>query len=375
MRAGICRAINRDLSNQGAVCTSSSHPLGLIMSESSALDIDALLAPIPGAKPAGDATAYSYRLREKLGNLRVEERPEDFDDATRPEQLKRADYPAVVRLATEALTSQSKDLRIVCHLIEALAKSSGFAGLRDGLCLLKRLIAECWDRLEPSIEDGDLDARSSPLANLLDDPDRGFCFPNTIRQLPVFAGQSVLSWQKVLTKKEPDDEKTIALVQAKATPQALAPIKEAIEGCLIELAELTKALDEQFKETSPGLLNLKKALEDAQRMVASLLPRSAAAPQASAAASPAADQATPSAVATIPASYVNVASAREAVYGDLTRAAETLAQLEPHSPIPYLVRRAVDLGKLPFPQLMQQLIREERILTDLQREFGLTQTT
>jgi hypothetical protein len=30
---------------------------------------------------------------------------------------------------------------------------------------------------------------------------------------------------------------------------------------------------------------------------------------------------------------------------------------------------------LPFPQLMQQLVREERILADLQREFGLNQPT
>jgi type VI secretion system protein ImpA len=66
-------------------------------------------------------------------------------------------------------------------------------------------------------------------------------------------------------------------------------------------------------------------------------------------------------------------NARDEVYAQLTQAAATLAQLEPHSPIPYLVRRAVELGKLPFPQLVQQLVREERILTDLQREFGLQQ--
>jgi type VI secretion system protein ImpA len=340
------------------------------MPDSPALDVASLLAPVPGPRPAGDATAYPYRLREQLGKLRTEERAEDFDDATRPAQLKRADYAGIVRVASEALTTQTKDLRVACHLIEALAKSCGFAGLRDGLCLLKRLVAECWDRLEPNIDYGDLDARSSPLANLLDDPDRGFCFPNTVRQLPVFAGQSVLSWQKVLAKKSPDDEKTAALVQAKASPEALAPIQDNIAGCLSELSALVAVLDEKLKESSPGLLNLRQALEDAQRMVASLLPRSAA-PLVAAAASHA-----PNAVsAPLTGSYSNLITTREQDYGDLTRAAETLAQLEPHSPIPYLVRRAVDLGKLPFPQLMQQLIREERILADLQREFGLNQTT
>src|SRR5688572_5432949 len=116
------------------------------MPDPAPLDIDALLLPIPGERAAGDKNAYPYRLREKLSNLRIAERGEDFDDATRPEQLKQADYPAIVQLTTEALATQTKDLRLVCHLIEALTKTRGFAGLRDGLCLLKRLLQKCWDR-------------------------------------------------------------------------------------------------------------------------------------------------------------------------------------------------------------------------------------
>lgn len=342
------------------------------MPDALTLDIDSLLAPIPGEKPAGDATVYAYRLREQLSDLRQEERAEDFDNATRPTQLKRADYAGIVRIATDALRTQTKDLRLACHLIEALAKTRGFSGLRDGLCLLKRLLDECWDRLEPSIDDGDLDARSSPIANLLDDPDRGFCFPNTARVIPVIAGQSILSWQKTLTKKSPDDEKTIALVQAKATPEALAAPQQAIDGCLAEFDALVIVMDERLKECSPSLSNLRKALEDAQRMVASLLPRTIA-PAVVTDAPGALEQpaSTPAAVAANVHGFNQLVGAREEVYGQLTRAAEMLAQLEPHSPIPYLVRRAVELGKLPFPQLMQQLIREERILADLQREFGL----
>jgi type VI secretion system protein ImpA len=342
------------------------------MPDCPAFDIDALLAPIPGAKPAGDATAYSFKLREQLATLRQEERADDFDDATRPEKLKRADFSAIVRISSEALTKQSKDLRIVCHLIEALVKTRGFAGLRDGLCLLKRMLEECWDRLEPGIDDGDLDARSSPLVNMLDDPDRGFCFPNTVRMTPVFVGQSVPSWQKVLTKKNPDDERTIALVTAKATVAALATPKSDVDGCLTEFDALIAVMDARLKECSPSLSNLRKSLEDAQRMLDSLMPRSAAKAVPATTTPVATTAATPVAPSASETNFGQVVIAREEVYGQLTRAAELLGQLEPHSPIPYLVRRAVELGKLPFPQLMQQMIREERILTDLQREFGLS---
>jgi type VI secretion system protein ImpA len=352
------------------------------MAAESALDIETLLQPIPGEKPAGDATAYPYRLREQLLSLRQEERPEDFDDATRPDQLKRADFPGIVRLATTALTEETKDVRLACHLIEALTRTRGFAGLRDGLCLLRRLLDECWDRLEPSIDDGDLDARASPIVNLLDDPDRGFCFPNTVRLTPIFAGQSVLSWQKILAKKTPDDEKTAVIVQAQATQEALAEPQQNIAGCLEELDQLLAVMDDKFQGDSPSLTNFRKALEDAQRMVAHLMPRPAptsaeATPESTdtpaQASTPASASAPPPPTATASSTtdLNQLIVAREEVYGQLTRAAEMLARLEPHSPIPYLVRRAVDLGKLPFPQLVQQLVREERILADLQREFGL----
>jgi predicted component of type VI protein secretion system len=53
--------------------------------------------------------------------------------------------------------------------------------------------------------------------------------------------------------------------------------------------------------------------------------------------------------------------------------ADLLERLEPHSPVPYLVRRAVALGSLPFPQLMKALIREDytQAITEMNRELGI----
>src|SRR5207248_9307360 len=65
------------------------------------------------------------------------------------------------------------------------------------------------------------------------------------------------------------------------------------------------------------------------------------------------------------------ATTRAEAYRQLRQAAAVLQQLEPHSPIPYLVQRAVELGSMPFPQLMKALIREPNVLAELSREFGL----
>jgi type VI secretion system protein ImpA len=48
-----------------------------------------------------------------------------------------------------------------------------------------------------------------------------------------------------------------------------------------------------------------------------------------------------------------------------------LQRLEPHSPIPYLINRAVELGALPFPDLMIALIRDAEVLAGMNRELGI----
>jgi type VI secretion system protein ImpA len=64
-------------------------------------------------------------------------------------------------------------------------------------------------------------------------------------------------------------------------------------------------------------------------------------------------------------------ASRAEAYRRLAEAADLLERLEPHSPIPYLVRRAVELGALPFPQLMKALIRDDNVLSGMNRELGI----
>jgi type VI secretion system protein ImpA len=45
--------------------------------------------------------------------------------------------------------------------------------------------------------------------------------------------------------------------------------------------------------------------------------------------------------------------------------------MEPHSPIPYLIRRAVDLGAMPFPLLMKALISDAKALDEMNRGLGI----
>ncbi len=337
------------------------------------LDIDALVAPLPGDDPAGPSVPFA--TRQALEEARKEVRLEDFDanDPLRPTQAKAADWPGIVRLASETLATKSKDLLTAARLTEALVRYHGYAGLRDGLTLLRRLIEEGWDRLNPTIEDGDLEVRAAPI-NWLDDADRGARFPSTIGAVPIVEGEDVaftwLDWRK--GQEANDEEKRQAFDRLVfATPRErcqdnVDDLAQAIE----EIGGLQRALDARLGELAPGLVAIRKAASDCQTLAQMILGRKGAGPAP--AAPVVADH-----EGGAPAESGNGRPAgrrptsREEVYEQLAAAAELLQQIEPHSPIPYLIQRAVELGRLPFPQLLKVLIRDANVLTELNRELGI----
>ena len=337
------------------------------MASAALLDVDALVAPVPGKKPAGDPHAYTRGLREQFQELRREEKPEDFDDATRPAQLKKADWDGVVKLAQEALLNKSKDLRVACHLVEGLARREGFSGLLEGLRLLGELIDGGWERLNPPIEEGDLDSRAEPLANMLDDPARGIGFPTTVRSIPLVPPYGLSEWTRLRQGRDSDAQRAVAQALASTPPEQLRATAETIDHCLEALRRLVEILDERLQSAAPGLTNLGAALTDCRSLLEAELARLAPAEPAGQTAAPCGEGLVPSDDSAPSLSR----SDRAEIYGQLERAAGALQRLEPHSPIPYFVMRAVRLGRMPYPELIENLIRDPGVLAELNREMGV----
>ena len=65
-------------------------------------------------------------------------------------ERKVADWTLVIKLASEAIATKSKDLQLAVWLTEALLNKEGFPGLQSGLNLLKSLVENFWDGLYPS---------------------------------------------------------------------------------------------------------------------------------------------------------------------------------------------------------------------------------
>src|SRR5262249_44886054 len=130
-----------------------------------------------------------------------------------------------------------------------------------------------------------------------------------------------------------------------------------------EMAQLTQLLGSKMGSVAPGLTGLRQAVDDCRILVQQILKLKGAAAGG--------DDVEADGKQAGATGGARSASSRAEAYRQLKDAARVLQQLEPHSPIPYLVQRAVELGAMPFPELMRALIREPNVLAELNREMGI----
>ena len=343
------------------------------MSSEPLIQFEELLAPIPGDDPAGESVPFA--VRAELEEARKEIDLDDFgpNDPLRPAEAKKADWKGIVRTTTKALTTQSKDLLVAARLTEALVKLYGYAGLADGLTLLRRLMDECWDRIQPTIEDGDLDVRAGPF-NWIGDDGRGARFPHSLRTVPLFSfdgeGVSLRDWRLIQEGKGKGkvSRETYDKAISAATREHCQKLVEDLDRSAAEIIELNRVLGARLGASAPGLNDIRTALGEALVLTREVLQRKGGAAVPASEEPVAADGTGPA-----PGGPQRTMATREDVYKRLTEAANQLEKMEPHSPVPYIVRRAVALGSLPFPELMKVLVREEyrQALTEMNRELGI----
>src|ERR1700741_5176294 len=106
------------------------------------IQLEALLAAIPGDKPTGsdlraDANPASdyFKLKDSRFAARAKEREIDADPSLAAGEL--PEGRTILDLAPRVLGTQSKDLEIAAWYVEALLRRHGFAGLRDGFRLVR----------------------------------------------------------------------------------------------------------------------------------------------------------------------------------------------------------------------------------------------
>jgi len=358
------------------------------MSAEHTVDLDALLAPIPGDNPAGEEVRYAGPY-DSISEARRADDVLDQGDWVR--ETKSADWRAVTILATETLSTRSKDLQIAAWMTEALVKQFGFAGLRDGLQLLRELQERFWDSLYPVIEDGDLEFRAGPLEWLNDK------LPVSIREIPVTRSRSGVEyawrhWDESRTVdnlgRQDVEAMRAALAEGKisgeqfdnavaGTPRAhYEKLFADLSGCWEQYQRLDAVVDEKFGREAPGLLGLRDSIEGCRDLVERILKEKR---QVEPDATPVSEAGTNEApVATEEAPVAGGLSLEPRNRADALRRLGAVAaffrRTEPHSPVAYLVQRAVQWGEMPLDRWLNEVIKDETALAHVRETLGLKDT-
>lgn len=360
--------------------------------ETATVDIEAILAPIPGDNPSGENLQYSG-LHDEIREARRAD-----DPTTRPDwqtELKVADWDEVVSLAESALKSKTKDLQVGAWMCEALLKRDGFAGLRDGLKVMCGFHERFWDSIYPEIDEGDLDARANCLALM----DRQCAFAAKGIALTDVRGEenySYLGWERA---KLPDDFSKIAQNNRAEADRIKQESEKAAEEwtrlnrltprrfyeqlhtllnqCWEGFQELDRAMDQKFGRQTPGLGELKKSLESLRALVDKIVkekrilepdPVGGDGVAAGEAVEVAMGQAAGAGSITV---SVGAIRGRQEALRRLSEIAEFFQKTEPHSPVSYLVERAVKWGNMPLEQWLQEVIKDSTTLGQVQETLGV----
>ena len=360
------------------------------MASDPTIDLDSLLEPIEGSDPSGDT--LPFQVREDLEEARKEIDPELFDqeDPTRPTEFKPAEWDQVIRIGSRVLRETSKDMMVAARMTEALAQEYGPAGLRDGLCLLRRLCEEAWDRLRPVIEEpDDVERRMGPL-EWLDDPRKGALFPLTIRKLALYhdgelGGISYSDWRGMAAANSKLTSADFEKVISRQSYESCLNLVEDLEGATEQLNGLTAILRERSPEFAPGLVELRQSIEDCRGLAHQVLKRKPKPEEAGDETGSDQEGGEDGAGGGseggggrrgggLP-SPEQLGRVRQDIYNQLRTLADTLRAIEPHSPVPFLIDKSIEWGSMTFADLIRVLIRDETTQSELRRELGLPEPT
>lgn len=351
------------------------------------IDVEALLAPISGASPAGENLQYGG-LHDEIREARRSEDTLAQGDWQR--ELKAADWDLTLELSEKALKTQTKDLQVAAWLAEALVKKHGFPGLRDGLKVMRGLHERFWDNVYPEVEDGDLEGRANSVSWL----DRQTAF--ALKEVPVTKAQGMaytylqMEESKQLEIPANADAEAVNRVNAerakaaengKIAPEDFAKARaaskrafyEEITGqlaeCVQEFKALDRAMDEKFGRETPGLGELKKSLDLVKDFADKTL-KEKRAEEPSAADIGAEDGAEESAASGAPGT-TGVIRSRQDALARLAQVADYFRRTEPHSPVSYLVQRAITWGQMPLDAWLADVIKDGGLLEAIKETLGL----
>lgn len=371
----------------------------------STINLTELLASIQEDNPVGENLQYTGLYDE----IREARRAEDSQEqGAWKHEIKTADWRKVIDLSTNALQNKTKDLQITVWLAEALVSSYGFLGLYDSFQLLSGLLENFWETIYPQDEEGDLEARANTFAwfdrqisllikqiritasTLTDNysylqyqESRQFDIPEKTDDLSSEESHRIEELREYATKENKITSEQWRKAQNTSPVSFYQTTHQLLSQCWQAYLALDKLMDEKFANQTPGLGSLKKTLEDIHLLVEKiyrekqpvtpLVNTATATPTATPTVNTALGENLSSHVELSSGSTLNrgAISSRKDALQRLEEVAQYFHRTEPHSPVAFLIERALKWGEMPLDQWLSEVIKNNEVLEQVRETLGI----
>lgn len=329
------------------------------------IPISQILKPISDDEPSGESLKANG-VYSAIKNARSADDP-NLPMGEWQHNLKVADWDEVVDVSVKALSEKTKDLQIAIWLLEAQIYKFGFAGIAPVVHMISQMTNTFWQDMHPQIEGGDLDYRTNLIAWMNDK------LQPAIRQLPITDNRSDkqfcwADWEMSIQMEQLADDssrKSRDYIPSQTIVHAITTtpidfykaVVNQIQDALLTFDELSVLLDEKCGEDSPSLTGFTTLLMEVRDTLISQVQHrglfaSKKAENSDEQNSVEADTASGGMPGGGGSGPLNT---RESAYRLLGEAAEYLLREDPHSPVPYLVFKAIEWGNLNTAELYEEL--------------------
>lgn len=396
------------------------------LNPSSIEDIDPILAPISKDNPAGISLRYEG-IYDKIREARREEDPH-LPQGVWQRSIKRSNFKEVEKLCINTLTKESKDFQVMAWLIEAWFELYKLKGFIKGFDLCAQLCSRYWDNAYPSIYDNDIEYRLSPFHWLNEKfSQKIFLIPFAEPTTDTKRTFSYRDWKDALER-----ERLLQKIQGNETSQEsmdrpiLQEVQDAInhtsnnfyislKSDLLSAISKIEGLENFLLQKTPladiSLYQLKKNLKTIQTSVMQILAQQEEGHTSEEPDINISHETTPSShtleeaflespkplsftedslhyfdhketldttspliksnnLPTLNPQQLKITT-REEAYVLLKIVMDFLMKTEPHSPAPYLIRRAISWGNKTLEDLFQELLEETGDLNQLLSLLGI----
>jgi len=337
--------------------------------------IEKLLQPVSPERPCGPDLSNDPRFDELETILKGKP---DVEVGSVKKPAEPPEWNSLKGKSTEFL-GKSKHLRVAVMLCGSLLKTDGLAGFRDGVQLIRGLLEQYWPTVYPLLDPTDnndptqrlniLMALTMPLGSPV--ISGWLTLLGHLQTAPIcqIKGGPPVTFEQIQAAKQkvpvgegasagvPDPAKLAAAMrdagaeQAASQHQALQQALEAVRGIdqfLTATLGANKTMNFSDLEQT-----LKDMLAELQPYLAGGTAEAGAAGSDAASPASAGDRAAKAEVAGI--TVRGSIRSRDQVVQAIDSICEYYRQVEPSSPVPYLLRRAQKLARMDFVQAMQEL--------------------